>query len=149
MYTIGMICERNVICAGADTTIQSAAKLMREQHVGSLVVMDAAAGGRRPLGIVTDRDIVVEVSALDLDPKVLTVGDIALPRLVTVFEGEGLQETLAIMCRECVRRLPVVDEDGNLAGILSYDDLLTALTRQLADTAGCLGRGREKMAQSH
>lgn len=146
MYTIGMICERNVICAGADTTVQNAAKLMREHHVGSLVVVDVAAGGRRPLGIVTDRDIVVEVSALDLDPKVMTVGDIASPRLVTVFEGEGLQETLAVMCRECVRRLPVVDDDGNLAGILSYDDLLTTLTRQLADTAVSLGIGREKAA---
>ncbi|NBR28300.1 MAG: CBS domain-containing protein [Betaproteobacteria bacterium] len=147
MYTIGMICERNVICAGADTTVQNAAKLMREYHVGSLVVVDVAAGGRRPVGIVTDRDIVVEVSALDLDPKVLTVGDIASPRLVTVFEGEGLQETLAIMCGECVRRLPVVDDDGNLAGILSYDDLLTTLTRQLADAAVSLGGGREKAAQ--
>jgi CBS domain-containing protein len=147
MYTIGMICERNVICTGTDTTVQDAAKLMREHHVGSLVVVDVAAGGRRPLGIVTDRDIVVEVSALDLDPKVMTVGDIASPRLVTVFEGEGLQETLAIMGRECVRRLPVVDDDGNLAGILAYDDLLMTLTRQLADAAVSLGSGREKAGQ--
>ena len=146
MYTIGMICERDVICTGADTTVQNAAKLMREKHVGSLVVVDAAAGGRRPLGIVTDRDIVVEVSALDLDPKVMTVGDIASPRLVTVSEGEGLQETLAIMCSECIRRLPVVDDVGNLTGILSYDDLLITLTRQLAEAADRLGGGREKSA---
>ena len=77
MYTIGKICERMVICAGTETTVQQAAKLMREHHVGSLVVVDAAAEGKRPLGIVTDRDIVVEVSALDLDVKVMTVGDIA------------------------------------------------------------------------
>ena len=77
MYTIGKICERTVICAGTETTVQQAAKLMREHHVGSLVVVDAAAEGKRPLGIVTDRDIVVEVSALDLDVKVMTVGDIA------------------------------------------------------------------------
>ena len=146
MYTIGRICERSVVCTGAETTVQHAAKLMREHHVGSLVVVETAAGGRRPLGIVTDRDIVVEVSALDLDAKVMTVGDIALPRLVTVFESEGLQETLAVMRSECVRRLPVVDEDGNLSGIISYDDLLTALMRELADAAECLGGGREKAA---
>jgi len=101
----------------------------------------AAAGG--PEGIVTDRDIVIEVSALDLDPNVLTVGDIALPQLVTACEGDGLQAAADLMRRECVRRLPVLSEAGELVGILSFDDLLVALMRQLAETTDTLGRGRE------
>ena len=72
MTTIGSICERDVICTNSETTVQAAAKLMRHYHVGTLVIVDAADGRRIPKGIVTDRDIVVEVAALDLDPNVIT-----------------------------------------------------------------------------
>ena len=143
MSTIGTICERNVVFTGTDTTVQAAAKLMRQHHVGSLVVVVERDGRREPVGIVTDRDIVIEVSALDLDPNVLTVGDIALPQLVTACEGDGLQAAADLMRRECVRRLPVLSEAGELVGILSFDDLLVALMRQLAETTDTLGRGRE------
>ncbi len=116
---------------------------MRQHHVGSLVVVVERDGRREPVGIVTDRDIVIEVSALDLDPNVLTVGDIALPKLVTAREGDGLQAAVDIMRKECVRRLPVLSEAGELVGILSFDDLLVALMRQLAEMTDTIGRGRE------
>lgn len=148
MTTIGTICERDVICAGSETTVQAAAKLMRHHHVGCLVIVDQSDGRRVPVGIVTDRDIVVEVSALDLDPNVITIGDIGTPELEVVREGEGLLETVEIMRFKGVRRLPVVSEGGELTGIVSIDDLFEALTGQMSETARILGRERQHEMQA-
>lgn len=148
MATIGVICERNVICAGGETTVQAAAKLMRHYHVGSLVIVDNVDGRRIPVGIVTDRDIVIEVSALDLDPNVITIADIASPQLVTVREGEGVLQTAEIMRHRGVRRLPVVSEGGDLVGIVSLDDLFATLTEQMTEMARTLGREREHEVQT-
>jgi CBS domain-containing protein len=141
--TIGQICNREVVSAARDTTVQAAAKLMRHHHVGTVVVVDATEEGRVPVGIVTDRDIVIEVCAVDLSQNVITVDDIMAPELVTVSEDEGLLETVEIMRSKGVRRLPVVDKDGRLAGIVSVDDMLDVLTEQMAEMARILGRERE------
>lgn len=138
MITIGTICERDVICAGAETTVQAAAKLMRRHHVGCIVIIEPSGERRIPAGIVTDRDIVMEVSALDLDPNVITIGDICTPKLEVVREGEGLLETAEIMRSKGVRRLPVVGDHGELTGIISIDDLFEALTGQLSGMARIL-----------
>ena len=97
MTTIADICKREVIHAPRETTVQVAAKLMRLYHVGTLVVVDEINGSRLPTGMVTDRDIVIEVDAVDLDPKTITVGDIMAPELVTVREDEGLLQAVEIM----------------------------------------------------
>ena len=105
---IGEICNRNVIVSGREDTVADAAKLMREHHVGDVVVVDEREGRRFPVGIVTDRDLVVEIMATDLDQKVITVGDIMLEELVTVKESVGLFEAVQYMRNKAVRRLPVV-----------------------------------------
>ena len=143
MTTIGQVCEREVVYTTSETTIQAAAKLMRHYHVGTLVIVEAMEGRRRPAGILTDRDIVVEINALDLDPKTMTVGDIMAPGLVTVRDDEGLLQAAEIMRYKGVRRLPVVDAEGYLAGIVSIDDLFEALTEQMTEMARVLGRGRD------
>jgi CBS domain-containing protein len=148
MTTSGQICSREVVFTTRDTTVQAAAKLMRHHHVGTVVVVDDANGRRVPVGIVTDRDIVIEVCAVDLNPNVITVGDIMAPELLTVREGEGLLQTVEIMRYKGVRRLPVVDRDGNLTGIVSIDDLLEALTEQMTEMTRILGREREHEAQN-
>ena len=89
--TIGEICTRDTVITTRDTTVAAAAQLMRQHHVGTLVVVDQVNGGKRvPVGIVTDRDAVVEVMATGLDPKTITVGDIMEQELVTARENEGL-----------------------------------------------------------
>ena len=143
MATIGDVCERQVIYTTRDTTIFVASKMMRQYHVGTLVVVDEAHGKRVPAGILTDRDIVIGINALDLDSKALTVGDIMADELVTVRAGEGLLEAAEMMRYKGVRRLPVVDGDGNLAGIVSIDDLLESLTEEMTEMARVLGRERE------
>lgn len=149
MTAIGKICERDVVfITTRSTTIQAAAKLMRHYHVGTLVVVDEMDGRRVPAGILTDRDIVIGIYALDLDPNAITVGDIMSPELVTVREDEELQQTVEIMRYKGVRRLPVVDREGGLAGIFSIDDLLEALTEQMTETARILGREHEHAVEN-
>ena len=110
--SIGEICSREVIVAEAEDTVLVAARLMREHHVGNVLVVEARDGKRVPIGIVTDRDVVVEVLALELDPGAITVGDIMVPNLVTVKESTGVSDAIECMRTRGVRRLPVVNEDG-------------------------------------
>jgi CBS domain-containing protein len=134
--SIGESCNREVVFTTRETTVATAAKLMRHHHVGSLVVVEQMNGGRRlPVGIVTDRDIVVELTAMDLDAHTLTVGDIMAEPLVTAREDEGLLEAMEIMRYKGVRRLPIVGGDGQLVGIVTIDDLLEVLAEQMTELA--------------
>ncbi|MGH8762405.1 MAG: CBS domain-containing protein [Nitrosospira sp.] len=127
---VGEICNRDVVILQRDATILDAAQLMREHHVGDVLVVEERDGARIPVGIVTDRDLVVEIMATGLDPTVITVGDIMVPELVTVKESAGVFETVQYMRSKAVRRLPIVDENGMLAGILALDDLLELLSEE-------------------
>lgn len=141
METVGELCNREVVIATADLTISAAAKLMRNHHVGSIVVVEDGNGGSRiPVGIVTDRDIVIEVSATDLDQKVITVGDIMNRELVVAREGDGVLQTMEIMRYKGVRRLPVVGDDGELVGIITVDDLLDVIAEELGELTKVLAR---------
>jgi len=150
MANIGEICSREVVVATRDTTVAAAAQLMRHHHVGTLVVCETANGSRRiPLGIVTDRDIVIEVVAPELRADTITLGDIMDPEFVTARETEGVVQTLEIMRYKGVRRLPITGPDGELVGIASIDDLLGVLAEELTDIAKILARGpaREAIAR--
>ena len=139
--TIGEICTRETVITTRETTVAAAARLMRQHHVGTLVVVDQVNGGKRvPVGIVTDRDAVVEVMATGLDPNAITVGDIMDQELVTARENEGVLETMQIMRYKGVRRLPIVDKDGQLVGIVSFDDLLEVLAEELSELAKIFAR---------
>ena len=141
MTTIASICNRSVAFTTRETTVAAAARLMRHGHLGSLVVVEQMNGGKRiPAGIVTDRDIVVEVIATGLDPAVITVGDIMEPELVVGRESDSVLETLEIMRFKGVRRLPTVDREGQLVGIVTVDDLLEILAEELNELATIVAR---------
>jgi CBS domain-containing protein len=127
------ICNREVIIVQPDSTVLEAARLMRQHHVGDVVVVEHRAGVRVPVGIVTDRDLVVEIMAAELGSTVITVGDIMVPELASVKENVGVFEAIQFMRTRGVRRLPVVDENGGLVGILTLDDLLELLAEELLD----------------
>lgn len=146
--SIGALCNREVVCASRETTVYDAAQLMRQRHVGTLVVVDEFSGRRVPVGIVTDRDIVVEVNAVGLDPKTITLGDIMDEALVTVSEGAGLHEAMGAMRAKGVRRLPVVGKEGELVGILAVDDLLELLGDELSDVARIIAREQAHEARA-
>jgi signal-transduction protein with cAMP-binding, CBS, and nucleotidyltransferase domain len=132
---VGEICSRVVVVAESNTPVQQAAKLMRDQHIGALVVTEGSAEGRRPIGIVTDRDMVVEVVAADVDYRMLTVGDIMSERPATINETAGLFEAIAQMRSGGVRRLVVADAMGRLLGIVAMDDLIPVLAEELSALA--------------
>jgi CBS domain-containing protein len=139
--TIGEICTRVTVFTTREATVADAAKLMRQHHVGSLVVVEDVNGGKRvPVGIVTDRDAVIEVMATGLDANTITVGDIMEQELVTARESEGVFETMQIMRYKGVRRLPVVGKSGELIGIVSIDDLLELLAEEFSELVKIVAR---------
>ena len=139
---IGDICNRVVVSIGAEEPVQRAAELMRQYHVGSLVVTAAANGGLEPVGMVTDRDIVVEVVAKGVDPAKLTTGDIMSEEPLIAREQDDVDEVLEDMRKEGVRRIPVVDGEGVLLGVFALDDLLQMMATQMDLVAGIVGSQR-------
>jgi CBS domain-containing protein len=131
----GEICSRIVAVAESGTPVQEAAKRMRDHHIGALVVTEGGAEARRPIGIVTDRDLVVEVVAAGVDYRTLTVGDIMSERPATAKESAGLFEVIAQMRSGGVRRLVVVDAKGYLLGIVAMDDLIPVLAEEMSALA--------------
>jgi len=147
LATIASICNRDVAFTTRETTVAAAAKLMRHGHVGSLVIVEQLNGGKRmPVGIITDRDIVVEVIATGLDPAVITVGDIMAQELVVGREGDSVLEALEIMRFKGVRRLPTVGPDGQLVGIVTADDLIEVLAEELGELAKIVAHEQSREA---
>jgi CBS domain-containing protein len=141
---IGEICSRDVVFCHRNAPVRAVAELMRELHVGAIVVVDEANGRRTPAGVVTDRDIVVEVVAAGLNPEAPTAGDIMGADLITAREDDGLSETLERMRAHGIRRVPVVDAGGALAGILSVDDVIALLAEEVNGLARLIDREQRK-----
>ena len=144
---VGEICSRIVVVAERSTPVQQAAMLMRDHHIGALVVTEGGAGARRAIGIVTDRDLVVEVVAADVDYRTLTVGDIMSEPPATLKETAGLFEIMAQMRSGGVRRLVVVDANEHLLGIVAMDDLIPVLAEELSALAQAIRLEQRREAQ--
>ncbi|MCO6440723.1 MAG: CBS domain-containing protein [Nitrococcus mobilis] len=142
--TVGEHCNRQVIVIAGEESIKVAAQLMRKHHVGDVVLVEERKGKRVPIGIVTDRDLVVEVMAPGLAPETLAVRDIVVDSPFLVREEDSLFDVLEMMRGRRVRRVPVVDADGALVGIIAVDDLIGLLAEMLDDLAAVVGRQRER-----
>lgn len=129
----GRICSRVVVFANVDETVRDGACRMRDNNVGTLVVLDDE---RRPIGIITDRDIVTRVVTEDIDPAYTTLDEVMTRELRSVHESTSIEEALRVMERTGVRRLVVLTDDGSLAGILSVDDVVELLAQE----TGSIGR---------
>ena len=129
--TIGEICNRETVFVTRDSSITEAARLMREKHVGDLVVVEEKGMRRIPIGMVTDRDLVIEILAKEVVPDSVTVGDVMSNDLLTAQEGDDTYLTIQRMRAKGVRRLPVVDNGGTLVGIVTIDDFLDVLASEL------------------
>lgn len=134
------LCQKNLVTVRPYDELLSAARLMREKHVGYLVVVEPAfaEGTFRPIGVLTDRDLVVSVLARETDPRTLRVEDVMTRAPVVAQDDDSLPSALEQMRRIGVRRLPVVDDRSQLIGVLSLDDVLYSLVGQLQDVAGSI-----------
>lgn len=133
---VGEICNREVVTVEPGESVCAAARLMREHHVGDLVVIEPEPAPRRPLGILTDRDLVVSVLAQDHEdiPRILVADLIGRP-LVTLGEDADMSEALRLMRVHGIRRLPILGGDDALVGLLAFDDVVEFLAEQLSDLA--------------
>lgn len=137
---VGEVCNREVIVANREESVLAAAKLMRDNHVGDLVVVESQAQRMAPVGIITDRDLVVEILAKEVDPDAVTIGEAMSEELVTAAEDEEFMAVVKRMRRRGVRRMPVVDAQGGLVGLLAVDDVLDLIAEELADLVGIIVR---------
>jgi len=128
----GELCNRDVVTATRETSILDAARLMRDHHVGSLIIVETNEDGVEPVGILTDRDIIIEVIAKSVGIDAVTVGDVMSYALLKVSEDESIFETAQRMRCRGVRRVPVITNQGALAGILAFDDILALLSEELS-----------------
>jgi CBS domain-containing protein len=128
----GERCNRQVVTATRETSITGAAQLMRDKHVGSLIVVENRDNHPEPVGILTDRDIVIEVLAENVDPDAVTVGDVMTTAVLKVCEHDSIFEVAQRMRARGVRRVPVVSNQGELVGVLAQDDILALLGEELS-----------------
>ncbi len=142
---VAQLCQRRTVSVGPKDELIAAARLMRERHVGYLVVVedDPATDLPRPIGVLTDRDIVIAVIAKEADPKALRAGDVMNPQPVVIEESQSIEAALQQMRRAGVRRLPVIGRRGELAGVLSLDDVLDYLAGQVQNVAGAIRNERQ------
>lgn len=130
---VGEVCNREVVVVNRDQSILDAAKLMRSFHVGDVVVVQDAGSVRTPVGILTDRDIVVKLLAREIDLAAVSIGDAMSFDLVTAGEEDSVIDAIEKMRNHGVRRIPVVSSQGGLEGILSLDDCLELVAEQVGD----------------
>ena len=134
--TVRHVYNPNVATIDADADVLRAAVLMRQEHVGDLIVTETHDGKTRPIGVITDRDIVVGVIARSAQASEIKVRDTVQRVLLTVHEDNGISFALREMRRAGVRRAPVVDAKDGIVGVLAIDDVIDHLASQLSDIAG-------------
>ncbi len=140
---VGELCIREVVIAEKDTSIYQVAKLMREHHVGDVVIIEEKNGENMPVGIITDRDIVIELLATDVNLNTIAVGDVMSFDLLTTLESDDIFVLIKKMQTKGVRRVPVVNNRGGLEGIISVDDLIDIFSEQMMNFVKLFFRGRD------
>jgi CBS domain-containing protein len=136
----GEYCNREVVVVLKSEPVSEAISLMRSHHVGDVVVVETTATGAKPVGILTDRDIVLEILAEGVDLGAVSIGDVMSYELVTVTEDTKLIDTIKLMRDKGVRRIPVVNQQGELQGLLTVDDILELLAEQLTDIVDLINK---------
>jgi CBS domain-containing protein len=140
--TVGDICTRFVVTADPDETIVEAARRMRDRHVGDLLVTDSQ---HRPVGILTDRDIVVAAVVQSQDRlDALRIGDVMSRDLITVRATDSIDVALKTMRTHGIRRLPVISTDGRVEGLLAFDDVLSSMSESIGQLVGLVAREQRR-----
>jgi predicted transcriptional regulator len=135
---VGTICTRRVVTVDRGIDVAAAARVMRDKQVGYLVVTDPASGSQKPVGVLTDRDIVIKVMATNVDPRSRKVDDVMTREPLLAGYADDVGKTLHRMRALGVRRVPVINTQGDIAGVLSLDDAFDHLVTQMADVAGSI-----------
>lgn len=135
---VGQFCKREVVAIAGNADVVDVAQLMRERHIGFIVVYEQGDVMRKPIGVLTDRDIVLGVTAKDIDPHSVTVKDVMTRQPLVADESDELSDALQAMRLAGIRRVPVVDTRGALAGVFALDDAIDLVTGLLCDITGSI-----------
>lgn len=146
---VGEICTRSVSWCETGASVIDAARMMRDAHINNVIVAEQWDGERIPVGVLTDRDIVIQIVAKEVDPKAVSVGDIMGREIFTGDEDEPVSETIENMRFNGVRRLPVIDKRGAMVGVIALEDLLRNLAKDLTAIADVTPRARVKEARMY
>jgi CBS domain-containing protein len=144
---MGEICNREVVVIDREGSILQAARLMREYHVGNVIIVEERNDVRIPVGILTDRDIVRALVASEVALDKVSVGDAMSFDLLTVQEEEDIIGTIKKMRHHGVRRVPVVNRAGALQGIVAVDDLIDLVCEELMELVGLIQHQASHEAQ--
>ena len=136
--------KQAVATIGAEESLESAAKLMRDLHVGDLIVVEFKDGRKTPVGILTDRDIVMATVALGAHPEVLNVGEIMTRKLVIAREVDSLARVIELMKDNGVKRIPIVAESGELSGVICLEDIISQMAEDFSSLSQISGKEKEK-----
>jgi CBS domain-containing protein len=147
---VGQICQRRAITVLPTDELRTAARLMREHHIGFLVVVEPCepAGGHKPIGVITDRDIVISTLALDVDPHSVNVGDVMTRNPAVALAQDSVPDAIYQMRHRGVRRLPVVGDYGKLIGVIALDDILTHQAEEAAAAAAVIAKARDEESRT-
>lgn len=132
---IADICTRSVVTCKRNASVLDVARLMRDCHVGDVIVVDEVEGRPIPVGIVTDRDLVVAILAEGIGAEGLCAGDLIVNELITAFESELVYDAIWHMRSKGIRRLPIINAQCHLMGVLTADDVTRFLAEELASVA--------------
>ncbi len=141
---VGEFCNREVVVIEEERSVTEAAVVMREYHVGDVVIVRTEYGRQIPVGILTDRDIALGIVANGTDPDSVSVGDAMSFELTTVAEDDDLMHVIEVMRENGIRRVPVIDSNEALVGILTVDDVLDLLSEVLIDLAHLVDRQKRR-----
>jgi CBS domain-containing protein len=134
--TVYTVCQTNVVSVKPDATVQFVAELMKEKNIGCVVVTE----NHKPVGIITDRDIALRSASLCGEPEMALIESIMSRDISTIKKDTGIFDAIQEMKAAGVRRMPIVDSSGRLVGLLTVDDLIRLLAREMADIARIIGR---------
>ena len=141
---VGEYCNREVVVVEEEKSVTDAAAIMRQYHVGDVVICKAKYGKQIPVGIITDRDIALEIVAKGTDPDSIRVGEAMSFDLTAVSEHDDLMHVIEVMRDKGIRRVPVIDADEALVGILTVDDIVDLLSEVLVDLAHLVDRQKRR-----
>lgn len=135
---VGDFCKHGVVTIDTTADVVEVAKTMRDEHVGFLVVIEEGDPTRKPVGVITDRDVVLQVSAKEVDPRSITAADIMSRDPLVAREADDLNDVLQAMRLDGFRRVPVLTMSGALVGVIAIDDAIDLIAGLLCDISGSI-----------
>lgn len=134
--SIYTVCQKSVVSVGPETTVDFVARLMQDKNIGCVVITDQ----HKPVGIVTDRDLALRGRLGCGEPEIAPVSEIMTRELKTIRKDTGIFDAIQEMKSSGVRRLPVVDKGGRLVGLITLDDIIRLLSRELGEISRIIGK---------